>query len=107
MKLKEKISLEGVFGKEYKIRLVEPENNKEAIITHYLHNSQNGVSKFYKRFRFPGWVDSYSMYNFAPTNYLSLPLMTNTLKQEIENCLTKKVVVGHSIQRDFVVYVML
>ena len=49
MKLKEKISLEKVFEKEYKIKLVEPENNKEAIITHFLHNSKNGVSQFYKR----------------------------------------------------------
>ena len=48
MKLKEKISLEKVFEKEYKIKLVEPENNKEAVITHFLHNSKNGVSQFYK-----------------------------------------------------------
>lgn len=49
MKLREKISLEEVFGKEYKIRLVEPENNQEAVITHYLHNSKNGVSQFFKK----------------------------------------------------------
>lgn len=49
MKLKEKISLEKVFEKEYKIKLVEPENNKEAIITHFLHNSKNGVSQFYRK----------------------------------------------------------
>jgi len=49
MKLKEKISLEQVFEKEYKIKLVEPENNKEAVITHFLHNSKNGVSQFFKK----------------------------------------------------------
>jgi len=49
MNLKEKISLEKVFEKEYKIKLVEPENNKEAIITHFIHNSQNGVSQFFKK----------------------------------------------------------
>ncbi|WP_395051773.1 DNA cytosine methyltransferase [Flavobacterium sp.] len=49
MKLKEKISLEKVFEKEYKIKLVEPENNKEAIITHFLHNNKNGVSQFFKK----------------------------------------------------------
>ena len=49
MKLKEKISLEKVFEKEYKIKLIEPENNKEAVITHFLHNSKNGVSQFYKK----------------------------------------------------------
>lgn len=49
MKLKEKISLEKVFEKEYKIKLVELENNKEAVITHFLHNSKNGVSQFFKK----------------------------------------------------------
>ncbi len=49
MKFTEKISLEEVFGAKIKIRLIEPENNKEAVITHYLHNSKNGVSKVYKK----------------------------------------------------------
>ena len=49
MKLKEKISLEKVFEKEYKDKLVEPESNKEAVITHFLHNSKNGVSQFFKK----------------------------------------------------------
>ncbi len=49
MKLKEKISLEKVFEKEYKIKLVEPKSNKEAVITHFLHNSVNGVSQFFKK----------------------------------------------------------
>lgn len=49
MKIKEKISLEKVFEKEYKIKLVELESNKEAVITHFLHNSKNGVSQFFKK----------------------------------------------------------
>jgi DNA (cytosine-5)-methyltransferase 1 len=49
MKLKEKISLEEIEGKIYKIRLVEPDDYGKAALTHYLHNSQNGVSKFYKK----------------------------------------------------------
>ncbi|MEJ7611819.1 MAG: DNA cytosine methyltransferase [Ferruginibacter sp.] len=50
MKIKEKISLEEFFGKDYKIRLSDPENNnKEAVITHFLHNSKNGVSQFFKK----------------------------------------------------------
>jgi DNA (cytosine-5)-methyltransferase 1 len=48
MKIKEKISLEKVFEKEYKIILNELENNKEAVITHFLHNNKNGVSQFFK-----------------------------------------------------------
>jgi DNA (cytosine-5)-methyltransferase 1 len=49
MRLKEKISLEKVFEKEYKIKLAELENNKEAVITHILHNSGND-SLSHKRF---------------------------------------------------------
>ena len=49
MTLKEKISLEKVFEKEYKVKLVELESNKEAVITHFLHNSKNGVSQFFKK----------------------------------------------------------
>lgn len=49
MKFKEKISLEKVFEKEYKVKLVELESNKEAVITHFLHNSKNGVSQFFKK----------------------------------------------------------
>ena len=51
MKLKEKISLEKVFEKEYKIKLVEPENNKEAIITHFLHKVKTEFHSFLKRMR--------------------------------------------------------
>lgn len=49
MKFQEKISLENINGKQFNIRIVEPENNKEAVLTHYLHNSKNGVSQFYKK----------------------------------------------------------
>jgi DNA (cytosine-5)-methyltransferase 1 len=48
MKFTEKINLEEFNGKKYKIRIVEAEND-EAILTHYLHNNKNGVSKFYKK----------------------------------------------------------
>lgn len=49
MDLKEKISLETFGDKQFKIKLVEPENNQEAVLTHYLQNSKNGVSQFYKK----------------------------------------------------------
>ncbi len=48
MNLKEKISLETFGDKQFRIKLIEPENNQEAVLTHYLHNLKNGVSKFYK-----------------------------------------------------------
>ena len=49
MDLKEKISLETFGNKQFRIKLIEPENNQEAVLTHYLHNSKNGVSQFYKK----------------------------------------------------------
>ena len=48
MNLKEKISLDKVFEKQGKIKLFDQEDYKEAILTHFLHNNKNGVSKFYK-----------------------------------------------------------
>lgn len=44
--IKHNISIEEFDGKNYQIKLVEPED--KAIITHYLHNVHNGVSKHYK-----------------------------------------------------------
>lgn len=49
MKLKEKISIEEVCGKTFKIRVVEASEYGKAAFTHYLHNHQNGVSQFYKK----------------------------------------------------------
>ena len=51
MKLKEKISIDEFDGKRFQIKLVEPApaNQKKAVITHYLHNIDNGVQKQYKK----------------------------------------------------------
>lgn len=49
MKVKEKISLEEVFGQTFKIRLVEASDSGKAAFTHYLHNHENGVSRNYKK----------------------------------------------------------
>ncbi|GAB6008268.1 DNA mismatch endonuclease Vsr [Dysgonomonas reticulitermitis] len=49
MNFTERISLEEINGKNVRIRLIEPESNEEAVLTHYIHNSTNGVSKFYKK----------------------------------------------------------
>ena len=50
MDLKDKISIEEFNGKRFQVRLVEPvdANHKKAIITHYLHNMNNGVAKYYE-----------------------------------------------------------
>jgi DNA (cytosine-5)-methyltransferase 1 len=47
MQLKEQISINEFDGKKFQIRLVEQSNTK-AVLTHYLHNIHNGVSKHYK-----------------------------------------------------------
>ena len=51
MKLKEKISIDEFDGKHFQIRLVEPvpTNEKKAVITHYLHNIDNVVAKYFKK----------------------------------------------------------
>lgn len=45
-KLKHTVSIEEFDGKNYQIQLVESED--KAVVTHYLHNSQNGISKHYE-----------------------------------------------------------
>jgi DNA (cytosine-5)-methyltransferase 1 len=49
MGLTEQISIDEFDGKRFKIRLVEPTDNNKALVTHYLHNIRNGVSKHYKK----------------------------------------------------------
>lgn len=40
MDLTEKISLETFGNKQFRIKLVEPDNNQEIILSHYLYNSK-------------------------------------------------------------------
>lgn len=49
MLIKEKISIEEFDNKSYQIKLVEPFKEDKALLTHYLHNIHNGVSKHYKK----------------------------------------------------------
>lgn len=49
MKIKERISIDEFDGKRFQIRLVEPINNKKAVLTHYLNNIHNGVSEHFKK----------------------------------------------------------
>ena len=49
MKLKEQISFDEFDGKKFKIRLLKPNEDSKAILTHYLHNIHNGVSKHFKK----------------------------------------------------------
>lgn len=45
----ERIKIEDIVNSKLKLSLIEPVNNKMAVITHYLHNNTNGVSKKYKK----------------------------------------------------------
>ncbi len=50
MLFKEKISIDEFDGKLFKIRLIEPNlvNHQKAVITHYLQNIDNGISKHFR-----------------------------------------------------------
>ena len=47
IEVRQKVSIEEFDGKNYQIKVVEPYD--KALITHYLHNYRNGVSKHYKK----------------------------------------------------------
>ncbi|WP_298118028.1 DNA cytosine methyltransferase [Flavobacterium sp.] len=47
--MKEKISIEEFDGKEFKIRFVEEDDNRKAVLTHYLHNYRNGVKSHFEK----------------------------------------------------------
>ena len=49
MELKEKITLEEVNGKAFKIRMVEASEHGNAALTHYLHNHKMGFQAFIKK----------------------------------------------------------
>jgi DNA (cytosine-5)-methyltransferase 1 len=49
MKIKEQISIDEFDGKRFQVRLVESFDDRKAVLTHYLHNIHNGVSKHYKK----------------------------------------------------------
>ncbi len=49
MNITEKISLEKIGDKKFQSRLTKPTCNKGAVLTHYLHNSENDIAKFYKK----------------------------------------------------------
>ena len=46
--MKEKISIDEFDGKKFKIRFVEEDDNRKAVLTHYLHNYHNGVKDHFE-----------------------------------------------------------
>jgi len=49
MKMIEKISIDEFDGKKFKIRFLETDDNRKAVVTHYLHNYNNGAKIHYKK----------------------------------------------------------
>ncbi|HLP64190.1 DNA cytosine methyltransferase [Flavobacterium sp.] len=47
--MKEKISIDEFDGKKFKIRFVEEDDNRKAVLTHYLHNYRNGVKSHFEK----------------------------------------------------------
>ncbi len=47
--MKEKIMIDEFDGKKFKIRFVEEDDNRKAVLTHYLHNYHNGIKKHYEK----------------------------------------------------------
>ncbi|MCF8307032.1 MAG: DNA mismatch endonuclease Vsr [Ignavibacteriales bacterium] len=49
MNISERISIETFGDKRFRIKIVEPESPREAVITHYMHNKKNRASRIYKK----------------------------------------------------------
>jgi DNA (cytosine-5)-methyltransferase 1 len=81
MKIKEKISIDEFDGKRYQIRLVEPipTNEKKAVITHYLHNIDNGVAKHFKKDALK-YIKEYIQYQEKENN---LPMVAEDALQQL------------------------
>ena len=47
-KFKNKISLKALENKHLRAKLIDPDYNKEALLTHYLHNNKSKASDLYK-----------------------------------------------------------
>lgn len=69
MKLREKIEISDFDGKKIKIKLGDEIDNRKAIITHYLHNINNGAAKGFKdeAIEYIKEVAEYKQYNEEPT----------------------------------------
>lgn len=49
MNYQEKISLEALNSQKQKNKISELDDNKQAVLSHYLHNTENGVAQYFKQ----------------------------------------------------------
>lgn len=80
MKLKERISLEDIDGKLFKIRVIEAIDNGKAALTHYAYNHRDKISKYFKqgaveyvkqilRYNYPDIIITNNLVNESLQNY--------------------------------------
>jgi DNA (cytosine-5)-methyltransferase 1 len=84
MILNERISIDEFDGKKFKIRIIEPSNHKKAVLTHYLHNLDNGVSKHYKKDG-EKYLKEFIQNQEANNNYLSVEEARQQLLFEVND----------------------
>lgn len=87
MNLKEEISFEEFNGKKFKIRFFEPEDNKSAVVSHYLNNKSNGVAKKFKEEAYT-YVKQLIEYKYPSESEVTNIVAENALQYmafEIEN----------------------
>jgi len=49
MKIKENISIDEFDSKKFKLRIDQSDDNRKAVVTHYLHNYRNGAKAHYEK----------------------------------------------------------
>lgn len=76
---KEKISIENIQGKSYRIKTVEPENNDEAIFTHYLQNKSNDLKEDALKYAKDLLIKKY------PTENITLTVAEEALQYDLFN----------------------
>lgn len=67
MKVKETIKIDEIDGEKFKIHFFENSDNKNAVISHYIHNYQNGVRKNYEEEAL-GYINEYVEYKKESSN---------------------------------------
>jgi DNA (cytosine-5)-methyltransferase 1 len=85
MKVHEQISIEDFGSKPSKLKLIDELDNEKAVITHYLHNIQNGVAKHYKETA-ENYLASYISKNFPHQDISEVRgIAIEKLRFEMEN----------------------
>jgi DNA (cytosine-5)-methyltransferase 1 len=77
--MKEEITIDEFDGKKFKIHFFEEEDNRKAVLTHYLHNYHNGVKKHFEK-EAKLYLDQIVTYKNATEK---LDLVAETVEQQL------------------------